>query len=93
MLEVGEARPPHIRGAEEVANHGKHADAAVLDFGEAQAVELSLVGVLKERKRVPVAKRDLGTNFVLVLVLNHGAGRRHAGRWRHEGRGRGEGEG
>mmetsp|Transcript_54973 Transcript_54973/g.125134 ORF Transcript_54973/g.125134 Transcript_54973/m.125134 type:complete len:235 (+) Transcript_54973:114-818(+) len=75
------------------ASERPHGDAAVLDLGEAEAVELGLVRVLEEVERVPSGAlhgRRRANLHALEGAHRGGAGR--AGR-RHEGRGGAEAEG
>ena len=67
-------------GGDEVAEDGKHGNAAVLGLDGAQAVKASLVSILQESKRIPEAKRGLSSNGVLEVHLEGSRGLGHAGR-------------
>jgi hypothetical protein len=78
------------RLGDDLAEDGKHGDAAVLDLDVAEAVELVLVAVGDEAQRVPEVERRLRAH----LGLEGLDGRRRAGhRRRREGGGGGESEG
>jgi len=72
----------------EVAEDGKHGDAAMLGLDKAKAVELLLVSVSDKAERVPETKRRLGADLGLE---GHLQGRRASGADRGEGRGTDEG--
>ena len=72
-------READASGGDEVAENGKHSDAAVLGLDGAQAVEASLVSVLEQTKRVPEAERRLGSDGVLEVHLESGGASGHAG--------------
>ena len=73
-------READASGGDEVAEDGKHGNAAVLGLDGAQAVEASLVSVLEEAKRVPEAERRLGSDGVLEVHLEGGGLAAHARR-------------
>eukprot|EP00307_Rebecca_sp_RCC1486_P007571 CAMPEP_0119434010 /NCGR_PEP_ID=MMETSP1335-20130426/50449_1 /TAXON_ID=259385 /ORGANISM="Chrysoculter rhomboideus, Strain RCC1486" /LENGTH=206 /DNA_ID=CAMNT_0007459861 /DNA_START=518 /DNA_END=1134 /DNA_ORIENTATION=- len=52
-------REAHARRRHDVAKDGEHADAAVLDLDEAEAVEALLVGAVEQVERVDEAERRL----------------------------------
>ena len=62
----------------EVAEDGKHGDAAVLGLHLTEAVEALLVGILEESKRVPESKGRLGSDGVLEAHLECGGLAAHA---------------
>ena len=71
-------RKADASGGDEVAEDGKHGNAAVLGLDGAQAVEASLVSVLEESKRIPETKRGLGSDGVLEVHLEGGGLAAHA---------------
>lgn len=73
-----------------VAEDGKLGDTAVLGLHVAEAVEAILVSVLEQAKRVPEAKRGLGTDLGLEAHL-HGRRASNAGHGGESG-GRAEGK-
>ena len=61
----------------DLAEHGKHGDAAVLDLDVAEAVEALLRGALDDAERVPEAERLLDAELRVVRHRNgRAAGRR-----------------
>ena len=64
--EVGEAVPG--RGGE-VAGHGEHRDAAVLELDLAEAVELLLVGVLEEALGIEEAQGRLRAELLREAAI------------------------
>ena len=72
------ARETDTSGGDEVTEDSKHGDAAVFGLDGAQAVEALLVSVLEEAKRVPEAKRRLGSDGVLEVHLQGGGLAAHA---------------
>ena len=56
-------------GGHKVAKDGKLGNAAVLGLDGAEAVELGLISLGEESKRIPEAKRRLGTNLTLEAHL------------------------
>lgn len=59
---------------DDVAQHGEHTDASVLDLHVPETVEPLLVGVLQPVERVPIAERRLHAEFVLERHLHRGRG-------------------
>ena len=83
------AREADTSGGDEVAEDGKHGNAAVLGLDGAQAVEALLVSVLEESKGIPEAKRRLGSDGIPEVHLQGGSLAAHAAR--REGGGADEG--
>ncbi len=73
---------------DQVSGNSKHGDASMLEFDVTKAVELSLVTVGNNAKRIEEAKRRLGSEFTFE---GHVDGDRSAGRVLGRGEGSGAG--
>ena len=74
---------------DEVSNNSKHADTSMLDLNISEAVELLLVAISNNSKRIEESKGSLGTKFVLE---GHVGGNRGLGGVLRGGEGGGRGD-
>merc|ERR1719282_37181 len=88
-LRVDAATEVDPRAGGDLAEEGEHADAAVLELDEAEAVEPLLIGVVEHAERVVEAERVLGAE----LALEGGEGRGRPGRGGRDEGGGGADEG